>query len=45
MQKLDSKIAQVDKELVTKTRHLLMVEEEADKAHREEIDMKAQVIS
>ena len=45
LRELDSQIAQVDQELATKTRYLLKVEEEAEKAHREEIDMKAQVTS
>ena len=45
MRELDSQIAQVDQKLATKTHCLQKVEEAAEKAHREEIDMKAQVLS
>ena len=45
MQELDSQIAQVDQELATQTRNLVRTGEEADQAHREEIELKAEVMS
>ena len=45
MQELDSQIAQVDQRLVTQTCHLLSIGEEAYQAHREEMELKAEVIS
>ena len=45
MQELDSQIAQVDQKLVTQTCILLSTTEEAHKAHREEMELKAEVVS
>lgn len=45
MQELDVQTAQVDQELANQTCNLLRTGEEADQAHREEIELKAEVLS
>ena len=45
MQELDGQIAQTDEELAAQTRNLLSVGEGAERAYREQMELKAEVIT